>query len=355
MEELDKEQTAELGVVLFEKSNAKHALDAPTGKVGAKGMAQRIYMIICAALMFGWFLYSFINEATNPEEGIVNAILSHIASFFVLFVAEFILFLTAFNAWGKFSRAMLKHKSLERHYGREAIEYRKLQEEFAEVDANKAKECAIRVYQDCVVLVNDGETTVINRSDLRRVKCEPDPRAELHGYQVTFELYDKEPIIAAMPLSTADIPRFKKHFDNFEYVPASRGKAYFKKKLPMVAFMLVPILIGTAIIIVRSLVLPDMPLIIGVAFLSFGILLMLAQFSDVAVIGNGIIMICTGLLLVGLPIAIALTIVDLAEEVTIAYLLTYFSPLHAGLSVFFGFGPMLIIVGIAGLIDSLRI
>ena len=350
MEKLNTNQEQEFGVVLYEKSNAKHALDAPTGKVGAKGWAQRIYMLLLCVALLGWFLYSVITAANDPEIGIAKAIVNHIASFIVLVIALFILVLTAFNAWGKFSRAALKHKVLTRQRGMEGVQTRQLESDLAEADANKSNEYALRIYKDLVVVVNEGETTLIHRSEIQRVKGNQVPR----GYQLTFELYDDESVLAQIPVPIADLPRVKKHFDNFEYTPASREKGYFKKKLPMLAFMLVPLLIGVAILVVRSLVLPDIPLIIGAAFLAFGVLLMLAQFGDTAVIGNGIMLICTGLVLIGLPIAIAVTIVDLVEELTIMSLLTTFTPLHAGLSVFFGFGPMLIIIGIAGLVDCAR-
>ena len=340
VEELNKEQTRDFGVVLYEKSNAKHALDAPTGKLSGKEIAVRIYMILLGLAMFGWFLYSLIRAANDSEIGLAKAIASHIASFFILIVAEFIVMLTAFNVWGKFARAALKH-GLARQRGMEGVKNRELEAELAVADANKAAENAIRVYRDFIVVVNGGEETLIHRSQLQRVKCEPDPRANMRGYQVTFELYDGASVVAALPLTNADLPRFKKHLDNFEYTLASRQKGYFKKKLPTIAFLMVPVLIGVALIVVHSLVLPDMPLIFGVFFLSVGLLMVIGQFSDVAVIGNGVMGILVGLLFTALPVAIALTVADLAKEVTIASMLTYFSPLHAGLSVFFGFGPML--------------
>lgn len=354
MEELNKEQAQDLGVVLYEKSNAKHALDAPTGKLSAKALAQRIYMVILAVALFGWYLYSLINEATDPEIGVINAIIGHLITFFVLFVAILILLVTAFNAWGKLVRFATK-RNLTRKHGMEGVQARQLEEELAEVDANKTNEYAIRVYRDFIEVVDAGESKLINRQEIQRVKCEPDTRPDYHGNKVTFELYEGESVTPDISLNTAEIPQFRKHFDNFEYIPANRGKEYFKKKLPMVAFMLIPLLIGVAIIVVRSLVLPDIPLIIGVAFLSFGTLLMVSQFSDVAVIGNGIIQILTGLIFIGLPIAIGLTIVDLVEEITIATLLATFTPVHAFVSVFFGFGPLLIIVGIAGIVDCTRL
>ena len=350
MKEVNDEKVHEFGVVLFEKSNAKHMLDAPTGRVGAKGKAIRIYLILLGMALFSWLIYSFINMATDPEEGIVNSIFSHFASFFVLLVAELILFLSAFNGWGKFTRFALKHNLTSRN-GIDGAQTRKLENELREVDANQEHENAVRVYNGFVIVVNDGKETLIHNTEIQRVKCVP----TANGYILTFELYDDKPLIANIPLAIADLPLIKKHFDNFEYVPTSRGKEYLKKKLPMVAFMLVPILIGAALIVVRSLVLPDMPLIIGVMFLSIGTLLMLTQFSDVAVIGNGLIPICTGLLFLGLPIAIALTVADLAEGVTVVSMLSYFSPLHAGLSIFLGIGPMMIIAGVNGLIDCLRL
>ena len=354
MEELNNNQAQDFGVLLYEKSNAKHALDAPTGKLSGKGLAQRIYMVILAVALFGWYLFSLINEAKDPEIGLANAIIEHLLTFFVLVVAELILLVTAFNAWGRLARWAAK-RNLNRKRGMEGVQARQLEEELAEADANKDKECAIRVYRDFIIVVNKGEETLIHRSELQRVKCEPYPSADLRGYQVTFELYNEEPVIAAIPLLTADLPLFKKHFDNFEYTPAPLEKGYLKKRLPMVALMFVILLIGVAILVVRSLVLPAIPLIIGVVFLAFGSLLMLAQFSDIAVIGNGLIPICTGLVFTGLPIAIGLTIADLVEEITIASLLVTFTPVHAFVSVFFGFGPMLIIVGIAGIVDCTRL
>ena len=353
MDELKKNQEQDFGVVLYEKSNAKHALDAPTGKLSGKAIAQRIYMILLGIALFGWFMYSLVSAATNPEIGVGKAVVNHIVSFIILFIAEFIIMLTGFNAWGKFIRGAFK-RGLARQHGMEGVQNRKLEADLAEVDANKAKEYAIRVYRDCVLVVDKGETRVIPRSQIKLVKCEPDTRPDYRGYHVTFELYDGESVIAGMTLETADLPLFKKHFDNFEYTPATRGKDYLKKKLPTVAFLLIPVLIGVGILILRSLLLPDMPFIFGAFFLAIGLVMIVAQFSDVAVIGNGVMGILIGLIFTALPIAIALTITDLVEEITFATVLATFTPLHAGLSVFLGFGPMLIIVGIAGIIDCLR-
>ena len=217
MNELKNQQATDFGVVLYEKSNAKHALDAPTGKVGAKGWALRIYIILIGAALFGWFLYSVFSSASNPEIGAAKAIAEHITAFFVLLVAELILMLTAFNGWGKFARAAFK-RGLARQRRMAGVKNRELEAELAEVDANKANENAIRIYRDLVVVVNDGAETLIHFAELQRVKCVKQPQ----GYQLTFELYSEEPVVANVKLPIADLPIVKKYFDNFEYEAATR-------------------------------------------------------------------------------------------------------------------------------------
>lgn len=350
MEELTNE-IVDYGVVLYEKSNAKHVLDAPTGKVGAKRWAQRIYMIILGVAMFGWFLYSLITSATNVDIGVGKAIVSHLAAFFLLLVAEVILMLTAFNGWGKFARGVLRHKGLTRQYGIEGVKTRQLDEEFQTADTNKSKENAVRIYPDYIVVVNNGETTTIHRSHLQRVTCKRGPV----GYQLTFHLYDDTQLITNIGIPLADIPFVKKHFDNFDYTPEPRGKGYLKKKFPMLAFAFLPLLIGIALIVVHSLVLQDMPIIFGIVFMAFGVVFITAQFSDIAVIGHGIMTILGGLLIMGLPLGIAFQIVALVDEITFTTVLTTFTEFHAVFTVFLGLGPMLIILGIAAIVDCTKL
>ena len=351
MEEMKSYDSVENGVILYEKSNAKSALDAPTGKVGAKGWAQRIYMVILGAVLVGWCLYSIINMANQPEMTFAKAIVAHIASFFVLLVAEFILMLTAFGKWGKFARTVLRNKALTRQRGMEGVRTRQLAEELNEADRNKAKENAVRVYKDFVVVVNDGEATTIERSQLQRVTCEP----RQGGYQLTFYLYDDTQIVANQLLPFVDLPLVKKQFDSFEYTPAPRGKGYIKKKFPMLAFAFIPLIIGVALTVVHCLVLPEMPIVFGILFMAFGVMFITAQFNDVAVIRNGVMTIMGGLLLTGMPLGIAFTLADLVESITVASILSTFTPIHAVLSLFWGLGPMLIIVGIGGVFDSIKL
>ena len=335
------------GVVLYENSSAKSIFDAPSGKVGAKGWAQRIYMILLCIGLFAWFLYSLITVA--GEQGVGHAIVSHLLAFFILLMAEAILLLTAFNGWGKFARFALRH-NMKRKHGIEGAKTRVLEEELNAADENKSNECAIRIYKDYIIIVNYGEKTLLYISELQSVQC---TCVEGIDFKLAFTTQDGTVVEAMRLVPNSDIPRVKKYIPAFENSKAEFQKNYLLRKLPMVAFMLVPILIGVALLILRAFILIGMPIIFGIVFITLGSLMLIAQFSEIAIIGNGIMHILGGLVVMGLPIGIWLTLADLLKFDATSLLLP-FTALHAGLSVFLGFGPLLIIAGVVGFIDSLK-
>ena len=336
------------GAALYEKSNAKSIYDAPTGKVGAKGWAQRIYMLVLGAGLLGWFLYSLITSAS--EQGFGDTFVGHLLALFVLILSEVILLLTAFGGWGKFSRAVLRHNALKRKHRIEGVRTRALEEEIKTADANKANECALRIYRDYVVVINNGEKTALLISELQKVQCDACPQ----GYQLTFISYDGTEVIAKALLPVYDLPIVKKYFVCFEYTPVDRGKGYLRKKFPLLAFMFIPVFIGIALILLHCLVIPDMPIVFGILFLSLGVLLVIAQFSDFAVVRHGIMPIGGGIILMAMPLGVLLTLADLLER-SLTTFLTPFTAIHAVLGLFLGFGPMLIILGIAGIVDCLKL
>ena len=336
-------QAQDYGGILYEISDAKHILDEQKGKVGAKAIAQRIYMILLGAALFGWFLYSLIAAAIGV--GVGKAIVGHLAAFFVLTVIEVILMLTAFGAWGAFLRAAFRHNVRAGKTGREIREIDRLEEELAELDENKKKENAVRIYKEYVVVLNDGEETVLRRDSLQRVKCEP----QYGSYRITFFSSDDTQVEARHLLPIADLPLIKRFFDCFEYVPASREKGYVKKKLPTIGFMFFPLLVGVALLIVRSLVLPDMPIIFGIVFVTLSVFFMIMQFNDLAIIGHGVEPILGGLIIMALPIGIVLTILDLTG-MGFTEMMSEFTVVHAGIGLFIGLGAMLVILGIADII-----
>lgn len=341
----------EYGEVLYEKSNAKTMYDAPTGKVGAKSWATRIYMLLLGTGLLCWLLYSLFVDIA--KYGVAKAIVNHLAAFFVLFVAELILMLSAFGGWGKFARGAFRH-GLVRQHGIEGARNRQLASEFQAADANKTQEDAIRIYREYIVIVNKASTTTISRNELRNVRCDARPK----GYQLSFELYDDKVFIPNILIPLADLPKVKKHFDNFDSTYAHREKGYFRKKLPTLAFTMLPVIIGAVLIVVHCLVLPDMPLLLGLFFAMVGVILAIAQFSEIPIVQHGIIPLLFGLLFTALPFGVMFTIADLTANaenpLTIAKMLTNFTPIHAGLGLFLGLGPMMIIVGIAGIVDCVR-
>ena len=351
MEELTSVPTEQdFGELLYEESNAKSALDAPSGKVGAKGWAQRTYMILLGAALLIWFVYSLINATVQPDVGWGKAIVKHIAPILLLVMSETILMLTAFNAWGKFARAVLKHKALTRQRGIEGVRTRQLDEELKAADANKGKENALRIYREHVVLVYRGNELVINKSEIKSVKCDLNPK----GYQLRFCLYDGSEKVS-IPIPPIDLPFVRNNFDNFDYEPGQRQKIDLKKKIPGILFASIPMLIGVGILLLRHFLLNDMPIIFGLVFVSFGLIFVTGQFSEVAVIHYGVMTILGGILLIGLPLGIALTIVDLVESITWISVLTTFTPVHAVLSVFLGLGPMMIILGVGAIVECSRL
>lgn len=350
MEKLTSVQTEQdFGEVLYEESNAKSVLDAPSGKVGTKGWAQRIYMILLGAAMLAWFVYSLINAADQSDVGWGKAIVKHIAAFLLLVMSETILMLTAFNGWGKFARAVLKHKVLTRQHGIEGAKTRQLDEELKAADANKGKENAIRIFREYVVLVHGGNELVINKNEIQSVKCAPSPK----GYQLMFCMYDGREL-ASTPIPSTDLPFVRNNLDRFDYEQGQRQKINLKKKIPGILFACIPLLIGVGILLLRHFLLNDMPIIFGLVFVSFSVIFVTGQFGDVAVIHYGVMTILGGMLLIGLPLGIALTIVDLVESITWTSVLTTFTPLHSVLSVFLGLGPMMIILGIDAIVVCSR-
>ena len=350
MEESTSVQTEQdFGELLYEESNAKSALDAPSGRVGAKGWAQRIYIILIGAAMLAWFVYSLINAANQPDVGWGKAIVKHIAAFLLLAMSETILMLTAFNAWGKFARAVFKHKALTRQHGIEGAQTRQLEEELKAADANKGKETAFRMYREHVVLVYKGNKIILNKNEIQSVKCSPTPK----GYQLTFCLYDGNEKVS-IPIPPIDLPFIRNNFERFDYEPGQRQKINLKKKFPAILFACLPLLLGVGILLLRHFLLNDMPIIFGLVFMSFGVIFVTWQFSEVAVIYYGILTILGGLLLIGLPLGIVWTIVDLVESITWTSVLTTFTPIHSVLSVFLGLGPMMIILGIDAFVKCSR-
>lgn len=337
----------EYGQILYEKSNAQSLYDAPKGKVGGREYAKRIYIILLGFGLLSWFIYSLI-IATN-KDGFQTALINHIFALVILLIAELILILTAFNAWGKFARLILPYRSLRRNRRIKGVKINALENEINYADENKEKEDAIRIYKDYVVITNLGEDTIIDRLSIQNVQCV----TVSTGYNLVITKVDGVQITASTVLKMVDLPLIKKHFNSFTYDSPVREKGYILKKFPLLGMAFIPLVIGIVLMLLHFLVLNEMPLVFGVLFLAFGIVFITAQFSDITYIHHGVMPILGGLLIMALPLSVLLTLMDLLE-LSSNTILSNFTAIHAVLSLFFGFGPMLIILGIAGIIDCYR-
>ena len=349
MEQENEKQRKDYGVILYENSNAKSFYDLPDGKLSGKAIAPRVYIIMFGAALFGWFLFSLITMAQS--DGIGVAVIGHLVAFIVLVIVEFIIVFTAFSLWGKFFRAMLRNKALFRRHRMESELTSEFENTLKAADANKAKEYAIRIYKEYVVITNLGEDIVIHRSRIRRVKCDKMPNDKV--YHLTFILNDDTEAVSEHKFPLSDVPIVKGYFDCFDYTPANHQKGYFKKKLPAIAFMCIQLLIGATLLIVRSFALHDMPMIFGLGFIALSILLIIVQFRDIAVVYHGIFPIGGGLFITALPIGIMLTIGEFTK-MTVPYMLSIFTVYHAILAPFVGLGVLFVILGISGLVTCIR-
>lgn len=368
----------EMGELLYEESDAKTKYDAPAkGAVGWKKLAVRAYILLLAAGLFAWFLASLIIGAES--DGFGAALLSHLAALFGLLVGECILILTAFSAWGKFARLMLRRTPRNRRHDGHGARVRTLEAEIEAADENKPTENALRVYPEYIVVINDGKKTTLRRALIDAVDCYD------FGKLLIFSFRSGGEILAARArLPRADLPVLRRIFgEGLRYArltaPVKQGKeakegtmsytdipeevkevsggvirkATLREKLPMLFFMLVPVLVGAAILTVHFVVLPDMPLVFGVLFIGFGILGMCTVFDEIPVFAYGITPVAGGIFITALPVSVFFMLVHYLE-LSAASVLMPFTVVHAVLSVFAGFGPMLVIVGAAGIVNCIR-
>lgn len=374
--------TNELGTLLFETSNAKSKFDAPTkSKLSVRQIVLRVYLLLLAAGLLAWFLISLIIGA--QAEGFGTALLNHLAALFGVIAGELIIIFTAFSLWGKFARRFARMKGVRgtgRHrYRREGAELRALQAELDEADENKPTENALRIYPEYIVVINDGIKTTLSRAEIETINCYD------FGKELIFAFYaDGETLAAKARVRKAELPLMRKIFGEkldyarltapvkqggkpqagtmpYDDIPeqvkeASEGvirRSTVREKLPVLFFMMVPLFVGAAVLTVHFVVLPDMPLIFGVLFIGFGVLGMSTVFGEIPVFAYGVTPVLGGLFITAIPISV-LFMLEHYLEMSALSLLMPFTIVHAVLSVFAGFGLMLVIMGIAGIVRCIR-
>ena len=369
----------DLGTLKYEYSDAKSELDAPSGKVGVKGIVIRTYVILLMAGLLAWFIASLVLSV--QELGAGKAVVHHIAGFFGLVMAELILLFTGFDLWGKFARAAYRRKlvSGRNRYNRHGANLRELEAELKEADENKPTENALRIYPAHIAIMNNGERIVLDRMLIAEVNCYNFGKVLIFAFR---SMGDEPVQVANILIPKRDFPMVARCFgENFHHIrmvsSADKRQAAgtmkqddlpeevremtkgiyraptTREKLPTLFFMLIPVLIGVAITVIHCVLLPDMPIIFGIVFMGGGVIAATMVFDDYAIMAYGVTPILGGLLITALPYGILLTISQLAK-VSMASLLMPFEIWHAVFSVFFGMGIMLAILGVVGFITCIR-
>ena len=91
------------GKVLYEKDNSKTQYDSPKGHAKRTLRSpQGIVMLLVAAFLLFWFLYSFISAAVEGDP--VQALIEYWPHFIGLVAAVAIIICSVFGLWGKFIR-----------------------------------------------------------------------------------------------------------------------------------------------------------------------------------------------------------------------------------------------------------
>ena len=342
--------------LLYEYSDAKTMYDAPArGKVTLKGLISRGYIVVLGVGILVWFLYSLI--AMSIEIGFGRALLYHLPAVFGMFVGEFILFLSAFAAWGKFIRFAFRHNLVNtKAHGGEGRDLRLLEAEMNAADEQKPVENAFRVYRDFLVIINNGKKITLPRESVQKVTCQ-----EI-GDHLGLTVYADIAVNVAVKLPRSEFPRVRRHFKEFEYRKAVRNFedgqsiAENSKKFDLapLLFSFVCLAVCGGVMAMHFTFAPALPLILPLGFGFFGILLFLIAFEGYTpIIKNGVIIILLGLFFTGIPVAVLFSVVSMAGVSAVSLLLP-FTVVHAVLSLFLGIGPMVLISGVAGLITSIR-
>lgn len=321
------------GEELYRASDAETALDRPAHV----GKALRVYLLALAAGFLVWFVFTFVRGVMR--NGFADALLTHLSGLIILAAIEAILLLTAFSAWGKFTRFSLRHGYVRRNADSAA-----LAAEISEADANKPRENALRVYENCVVIINRGVKRIIDRRQLSSVHAEIGQGT----MQLSFYSSEGEFLAAFLRLPEADLPRLRTIFKEISCdrtQPSGRRKGRGETALLFIV-SLVFVGFGVGMIALHYTIAEEIPVLLGCLFIAFGLLPALASLQKYAFGKAFLLPAYMGFLFTFFPTAVLFLI---SEEGIGALLLQPFS-WTAVLVLFAAIGPVLIVTAFRGLI-----
>lgn len=341
-------QIFDYGDLQYEYSDAKTIYDAPAKeKKGIKPLFTKIYMLLVAAGMLAWFLYSIVTQSIS--EGFSTAFISHLLWFFILLAIEMVLILTAFKAWGKFARFTFRH-NLVRRRRKGRVRMNQLEEEFQTAEENESKENGVYVYSNYIVIMNEGNRTVLDRGELQSVSVKQTPNPRWLNLEFLPAAEEKK-YSTAVPYT--DLLALRGVFTEQLVVEGPQKNPSKPEPFLFVIFGVV-ILIGVALMVLHFTVFNDMPLIFGEIFAAMGVLFIVIQFNRFAVIREGVVPLLASVIVSTMIISAMILIAQLLKiEFTFTYVFGTFD-YKSVLVMFLAFMLLLFVSGIAGIIKCIR-
>ncbi len=212
------------GKVLYEYSDAKHALDM------TKSERRRyiksftaVWIMICVLLLTVWCIVNCVLDVRLYGN---SAIKSYVVLFIVLGVILLITALTVFGLWGVFMRKVSKSYRPHKIESRQRME--ELHSEFQAIDAHKSRENALTIYGDRIVIKTKGADRVIDRNELSACSM---IKSNLGIYLVFCIRNNTEKIPVGCLLPRPDAYLLKKYLgDQLEEIKVPETKRRSKKK-----------------------------------------------------------------------------------------------------------------------------
>lgn len=344
MKEVDKQFTG-LGDLQYEYTDAKASYEVPAKT--KKNIFISAYMLVVAAGLLVWFLYSIVTHSL--QNGFGETFLAHLPYLFLLIVVELIFILTALSKWRSFVSFAFRRNLVHRRRGRGRARVNQLKAEFEEAEENKFKENALRIYTSYIEVVCEGAITLLDREKVGTVSAKPSPNGSTLQLQFSAESGEEQ---LAISVPYADVVELRSIFKE-KLVEQEVNKAEPPPAAMLFIIFGVVILIGVALIVLHFTVLNDMPLVFGLFFAFIGIIFVLTQFDRFPVIRHGVIPLLAGCVL-------AFTLIDLISllftiqgiELTFANFFATFN-YNVAFVIFLAFTPILIISGIIGIVKSI--
>ena len=342
-----KDNNIDFGELQYEYSDAKTIYYAP--EKSPRRLVEKLaksYLLLIAAGMLVWYLYSLI--ANSMRDGFINALLDgHLIYLAILAVIEAIILLSVFHWWGKFIRFAFRHNLVK--HEKEGI--RELKSALDKADDNIYKENALYIYHLYIVIVKNGIKTVLNRAALRSVSAW---RIEADELKLIFFSKDKDNTFSVnVPYS--DLTELRNIFSELLYEKPEKQRIEREKaSVFSIVFAIFFILASIALIILGVKISENLLIVLGLMFICGGIMILLVQFQECAVVKHGLIPLLLGITFAVFSIGPMLLIAqEHGIELTFKNFFGTFN--YNAIFVFFlSFTPLIIFAGIADIVYYLH-